>query len=158
MARFADRRPFFFALGLSALVLAFTTDERVFGLVTDGQIMTRTAYAMSALGEIGIARGHPVDIARPAGDAVTRYGMGPSLVRVPITALAGPFENTFGPGSSQTLFVLGQILLVLLAAGAAGLLARAVGAGAAGTRRASLAAAIASPLWAYAGSDWSEPL
>ncbi len=120
--------------------------------------MTRTAYAMSALGEIGIARGHPVDIARPAGDAVTRYGMGPSLVRVPLTALAGPFENAFGPGSSQTLFVLGQILLVLLAAGAAGLLARAVGAGAAGTRRASLAAAIASPLWAYAGSDWSEPL
>jgi len=158
MARLADRRPILFALGIAAFVIAFTTDERVFGLVTDGQIMTRTAYAMSALGEIGIARGHPVDIARPAGDAVTRYGMGPSLVRVPVTALAGPFENAFGPGSSQTLFVLGQILLVLLAAGAAGLLARAVGAGAAGTRRASLAAAIASPLWAYAGSDWSEPL
>ncbi|MFI5119104.1 MAG: hypothetical protein ACHQM4_01745 [Thermoanaerobaculia bacterium] len=139
-------------------MIAFTTDERVFGLVTDGQIMTRTAYAMSALGEIGIARGHPVDIARQAGDAVTRYGMGPSLVRVPLTALAGPFENAFGLGSSQTLFVLEQILLILAAAGAAGLLARAVGAGASGTRRACLAAAIASPLWAYAGSDWSEPL
>ena len=158
MTPLAARRPVLFALGIAAFVIAFTTDERVFGLVTDGQIMTRTAYAMSALGEIGIARGHPVDIARPAGDAVTRYGMGPSLVRVPLTALAGPFENAFGPGSSQTLFVLGQILLVLLAAGAAGLLARAVGTGAAGTSRASLAAAIASPLWAYAGSDWSEPL
>ncbi|HMA29739.1 MAG TPA: hypothetical protein VKS23_07740 [Thermoanaerobaculia bacterium] len=158
MTPLAERRPVLFALGIAALVIAFTTDERVFGLVTDGQIMTRTAYAMSALGEIGIARGHPVDIPRPDGDAVTRYGMGPSLVRVPVTALAGPFENAFGPGSSQTLFVLGQILLVLLAAAAAGLLARAMGAGAAGTRRAILAAAIASPLWAYAGSDWSEPL
>ena len=158
MTPLADRRPFLFALGIAALVIAFTTDERVFGLVTDGQIMTRTAYAMSALGEIGIARGHPVDIARPAGDAVTRYGMGPSLVRVPLTALAGPFENAFGLGSSQTLFVFEQILLILLAAGAAGLLARALGAGAAGTRRACLTAAIASPLWAYAGSDWSEPL
>ena len=120
MARLADRRPVLFALGIAALVLAFTTDERVFGLVTDGQIMTRTAYAMSALGEIGIARGHPVDIARPGGDAVTRYGMGPSLVRVPLTALAGPFENAFGLGSSQTLFVLEQILLVLLAAARGG--------------------------------------
>ncbi len=158
MTRLADRRPALFALGVAALVLAFTTDERVFGLVTDGQIMTRTAYAMSALGELGIARGHPVNIARPAGDAVTRYGMGPSLVRVPATALAGPFENAFGPGSSQTLFVLEQILLVLLAAAAAGALAGAAGAEAKGTRSAILAAAIASPLWAYAGSDWSEPL
>ena len=158
MARFAERRPFLFALGLSALVLALTTDERVFGLLTDGQVMTRTAYAMSALGEIGIARGHSVDVARSAGDAVTRYGMGPSLARAPVTALAGSFESSFGPGSSQTLFVLEQILFVLLAAFAAGVLARAIGAGAAGTRRAILAAAIASPLWAYAGSDWSEPL
>ncbi len=154
----ASRRPLAFALGVAALVLACTTDERVFGLVTDGQIMTRTAYAMAALGEIGIARGHPVDIARPAGDAVTRYGMGPSFVRVPVVAVAGPFENAFGPGSSQTLFVLEQILLVLLAALAAGLLARACGADATGVRRATLAAALASPLWAYVSSDWSEPL
>ena len=158
MTPLADRRPVLFALGIAAFVIAFTTDERVFGLVTDGQIMTRTAYAMSALGEIGIARGHAVGFSRPAGDAVTRYGMGTSLVRVPATALAGAFENSFGAGSSQTLFVLEQILLVLLAAAAAGALARAVGVKAAGTRRAILAAAIASPLWAYTSSDWSEPL
>ncbi len=155
---FASRRPFAFALGLAALVLVFTTDERVFGLVTDGQIMTRTAYAMAALGEIGIARGHPVDIARPGGDAVTRYGMGPSFVRAPAAALAGPWENAFGLGSSQTLFVLEQILFVLLAGLAAGALARAWGADARGVRRAVLATALASPLWAYASSDWSEPL
>jgi MFS family permease len=152
------RRPLAFALGVAALVLAFTTDERVFGLVTDGQIMTRTAYSMAALGEIGVARGHLVDVVRQAGDAVTRYGMGPSLVRLPAAALGGPFENAFGPGASQTLFVLEQILLVLLAALSAGLLARACGADARAVRRAALAAALASPLWAYASSDWSEPL
>ncbi len=155
---FASRRPLAFALGVAALVLAATTDERVFGLVTDGQIMTRTAYAMAALGEVGIARGHPVDIVRPAGDAVTRYGMGPSLVRLPVAALGGPFENAFGIGASQTLFVVEQVLLVLLAALAAGLLARACGSDAKGVRRAALAAALSSPLWAYASSDWSEPL
>ena len=154
----SSRRPLAFALGIAALVLALTTDERVFGLVTDGQIMTRTAYAMAALGEIGVARGHLVDVVRPAGDAVTRYGMGPSLVRLPVAALGGPFENAFGPGASQTLFVLEQILLVLLAALAAGLLARALGGDARAVMRAVLAAALASPLWAYASSDWSEPL
>ncbi len=155
---FASRRPLAFALGVAALVLAATTDERVFGLVTDGQIMTRTAYAMAALGEIGIAKGHPVDIVRPAGDAVTRYGMGPSLVRLPVAALGGPFENAFGLGASQTLFVAEQVLLVLLASLAAGFLARAVGGDARAVRRAVLGAAVASPLWAYASSDWSEPL
>lgn len=154
----SSRRPLAFALGVAALVLAATADERVFGLLTDGQIMTRTAYAMAALGEIGVARGHLVGALRPAGDAVTRYGMGPSLVRVPAAALGGPFENAFGTGASQSLFVLEQILLVLLASMAAGLLARACGGDARAVRRAVLAVAIASPLWAYASSDWSEPL
>ena len=155
---FGSRRPLAFALGIAALVLALTADERVFGLVTDGQIMTRTAYAMAALGEIGIALGHPVDILRPAGDAVTRYGMGPSFARAPVAAVSGAFENAFGTGASQTLFVLQQIVLVLLAALAAGLLARACGAAAKGVRQAVLATSLASPLWAYVSSDWSEPL
>ena len=158
MARFADGRPLLFALGISALVLALTADERVFGLLTDGQIMTRTAFSMAEFGEIGIARGHRVDILRPGGDAVTRYGMGPSLVRVPPAWLAGPFETAFGPGSSQTLFVLEQILFILAAAWAAGVLARAWGAAPSGQRIAILATALGSPLWAYASSDFSEPL
>ena len=36
--------------------------------------------------------------------------------------------------------------------------ARACGAAAKGVRRAVLATALASPLWAYVSSDWSEPL
>jgi hypothetical protein len=158
MAGLADRKPLVFSLLLSALVLAMTADERVFGLITDGQIMTRTAYSIVEFGELGIAKGHPVDIPRPEGDAVTRYGMGPSLVRILPVWLAGSFEAALGTGSSQTLFVLEQLLLVLAAAGAAGALARAWGAPASGQRRAVLACALASPLWAYAGSDFSEPL
>lgn len=154
----AGRRPLAFSLGVAALVLAATTDERVFGLLTDGQVMTRTGYAIAALGEIGTARGHAVSVLRPAGDAVTRYGMAPSLTRAPVAALAGPWENAFGLASSQTLFVVEQVLFVLLAALAAGLLARACGGDARALRRAVLGAALASPLWAYASSDWSEPL
>jgi hypothetical protein len=158
MVSFSDRKPLLFALGVSALVLSMTADERVFGLVTDGQIMTRTAFSMAELGELGIARGHRVDIPRPAGDAVTRYGMGPSLLRTIPVWLGGPFETAFGPGSSQTLFVLEQILLILAASWAAGRLACAWGAPPASQRLAVVATALASPLWGYASSDFSEPL
>ncbi len=146
------------ALLLAALVLAVTADERVFGLVTDGQVMTRTAYSIFALGELGMARGHPVNILRPAGDAVTRYGIGPTLVRVLPVSLAEPWERAFGIGSSQTLFILMNILLVLGAAAAAGALAKGWGGSDREAAWAILACAIASPLWGYVGSDFSEPL
>src|ERR1700682_131453 len=116
MARLSDRKPLLFSVAIAAVVLGLTTDERVFGLVTDGQIMTRTAFSMAELGELGIAKGHPVDVPRPAGDAVTRYGMLPSLVRTVPAWLGGSFETAFGAGASQTLFVLEQILLILAAA------------------------------------------
>jgi len=103
------------AVLLVTVVLVATTDERLFGLVTDGQIMTRTAYSMVSLGELGMARGHAVNRPRPEGDAVTRYGIGPSIVQTIPAGLAAPFEKVFGLGSSQTLFVLEQILWVVLA-------------------------------------------
>lgn len=150
--------PVLSALALSALILAATADERTFGLATDGQIVTRTAYSIAAQGELGMAQGHLVTVVRPAGDAVSRYGIGPSIVQVPAAALADVFERSFGPGSSQTLFVLGQLLWVLAAAGASGVLARAWGASPEGVAKAVLATAIASPLWGYVSSDFSEPL
>src|SRR5450756_3110595 len=85
--------PVLSALALSALILAATADERTFGLATDGQIMTRTAYSIAALGEIGMAQGHPVNVVRPAGDAVSRYGIGPSIVQLPAAALADVFDR-----------------------------------------------------------------
>ncbi len=152
------RRPLAAALLLAAAVLALTADERVFGLMADGRTMLRTAVSIATLGEIGIARGGATEVARPAGDAVSRYGMGPSLVLAVPALLAPGFERAFGTGASQTLFVLHQILFVLLAALAAGLLARAWGAGDRASAGAALATALASPLWAYVALDFSEPL
>ena len=152
------RRPLAAALLLAGAVLALTADERVYGLMADGRTMLRTAVSIATLGEIGIARGSAVDVARPGGDAVSRYGMGASLVLVVPALLAPGFEKAFGTGTSQTLFVLLQILLVLLAALAAGLLARAWGGGERAAAGAALATALASPLWAYVALDFSEPL
>ncbi|MGA7990609.1 MAG: hypothetical protein WCC53_04185, partial [Thermoanaerobaculia bacterium] len=152
------RHPLAAALLLAAAVLALTADERVFGLMADGRMMARTAFSMVSLGEIGIARGATIDVPRPGGDSVSLYGMGESLLlAVPMLA-AGPFERTFGTGTSQTLFVLSQILCVLLAAFSAGLLARAWGAGERAASGAVLATALASPLWGYVALDFSEPL
>lgn len=151
------RRNLVVPLLVVAAALCLTVDERVFGLLTDGQVMTRTAVAMAELGEIGVARGHQVDVVRPAGDAVTRYGIGASLVQVLPVALAARLDPRFGPGASQTLFAIQQIVLVLLAVWGAGVLGTAWGGPVAG-RRAVLAAGLASPLWAYVSSDFSEPL
>ena len=83
---------------------------------------------MVTLGEIGIARGHPVGTStRPAGDAVSRYGMGPTLVRVPFLLARRAVGRAFGLGSSQTLFVLSNILLILGAAAAAGVAGAGLG-------------------------------
>ncbi|MEO8054916.1 MAG: hypothetical protein ABI768_07175 [Acidobacteriota bacterium] len=152
------RRPLAAALLLAGAVLALTADERVYGLMADGRTMLRTAVSIATLGEIGIARGSAVDVARPGGDAVSRYGMGASLVLVVPALLAPGFEKALGTGTSQTLFVLLQILLVLLAALSAGLLARAWGGGENSAAGAALATALSSPLWAYVALDFSEPL
>jgi hypothetical protein len=157
-ARFQARRPFLSTVLLCTAILAATADERVYGLLIDGRIMIRTAVSMATLGEIGIARGQAVGIDRPEGDSVSRYGMGPSIILMLPVLLAGGFERTFGAGAAQTLFVLSQILLILSAAAAAGSLAQAWGGDVLASRRAAFATALASPLLAYSGSDFSEPL
>ncbi len=146
------------ALLLAGAILAATADERVYGLMTDGRTMLRTAVSIATLGEIGIARQGAADVPRPEGDAVSRYGMGPSLVLAVPALLAPGFEKAFGTGASQTLFVLHQIFFVLLAALAAGFLARAWGGTEPAAAAAALATALASPLWAYVALDFSEPL
>ena len=153
-----SRRPLRAALLVTAVVLVLTADERYFGLVPDGRIMVRTAVSMVTLGEIGIARGQAVGVDRPAGDSVTRYGIGPSLTLTVPTFLAGFFEREIKPGTSQTLYILHQILFLLAAMAGAGALARAWGGDERTVFRAALAAVVGSPLLAYAGADFSEPL
>jgi hypothetical protein len=148
----------FAAVLVVAAVLAATADERLYGLLTDGRMAVRTAVSMATLGEIGIARGEAVAVDRPGGDSVTRYGMGAPLLLVLPALAAGAFESAFGAGASQTLFVLLQILLIAAAAAAAGALARGWGGDARAAKRAVFAAGLGSPLFAYASSDFSEPL
>jgi hypothetical protein len=139
-------------------VLGLTADERTLGTVTDEQQMLYTAVSLATFGEIGIAGGQVFNVSRPAGDAVSPYGMGLPLLEAPLAALARPWEARFGEHSSQTLFVLLQILLVTGAAAFSGLLARALGAGRFGEGLAVVATALGSPLWAYAATGLSEPL
>jgi hypothetical protein len=139
-------------------VLVGTVDERLFGVISDEQQMLFTGVSMSESGEIGIARGQVFAVHRPAGDAVSPYGMGNALL-LAIPALAAErCERAFGAGSSQTLFVLVPLTLVLAGAWVAGILAREAGAGETGAVTAAFAASLASPLWAYTGTGYSEPM
>ena len=154
----ALRRPLASTLVLVALVLVATVDERLFGLVSDEQQMLDTGVSMAEFGEIGIARGQLFMVHRPEGDAVSPYGMGTSLLLALPALVAGRWEQAFGEGASQTLFALVPLALILAGAAFAGLLARDLGGGPAGTVVAVLGASLASPLWAYASTAYSEPL
>lgn len=140
------------------LGLSGTAEERTFGTITDEQAMLRTGVAIAELGELGIARGERFSVPRPAGDAVSPYGMGLPLLEALPALAAAPWERRFGGGSSQTLFVFLQVLLVTAASVAAGLLSREAGATARGEALAVLGTAFGSPLWAYASAGYSEPL
>jgi len=150
------------ALGLSVLaaflLLAGTAEERTFGTVTDEQQMLYTAISIAETFELGIARGQTFGVPRPAGDAVSPYGMGLPLLEVPFALLAGPWESRFGARTSQTLFVLLQVLLVTAAAAGAGVLAKTLGAGLFGQGLAVFGTALASPLWPYTACGLTEPL
>jgi len=149
-------------LGLASLatfvLLAGTAEERTFGTVTDEQQMLYTAISIVTTGEIGIARGQTFSIRRPGGDAVSPYGMGLPLLELPFALAAGPWEGRFGARTSQTLFVLLQVLLVTAAAAGAGLFARTLGAGGFGQCVAVFGTGFGSPLWAYTACGFTEPL
>ncbi|HSB35792.1 MAG TPA: hypothetical protein VLH41_02895 [Thermoanaerobaculia bacterium] len=154
----AERRPFRLAVAAVFVVLSATADERLFGVISDEQQMLATAASMAEFLELGIARTQVFQFARPAGDALSPYGMGQPLVEVPALLLAGPWERAFGARSSQSLFVLTEILLLVAAAAASGTLARAAGASTAGEAVAVLGAGLASPLVTYATNGYSEPM
>lgn len=141
------------ALGTLAVLLA-TVDTRSYGLIPDGKEMLSAAAALARFGEIGISRDFVNAPRRPGGDAVSRYGMGLSLVEAVPAALA----RASGARHTAPLFVL---LPVLCLAGCAWAAARALGRlGAGGFPAAAFGAALvlATPLWGYAGSDYGEPL
>ncbi len=146
------------AVAAVLIALAAVADDRHVGLVADGRQMIRTAVAIVETGEIGQARGRDFTIERPAGDAVSRFGMATSLLQVPAAWLAPHVEGVRGAGSSQALFLLVSWLTVGLTAGAAGMLARRLGGRGPEVVAAVLLASVASPLGSYAHMEFSEPV
>ena len=150
----ASRRPALLAaLGVLAILLA-TTDGRSYGLIPDGKEMLSAGAAIARFFEIGVSRDFVNAPRRPGGDAVSRYGMGLSLVEAVPAALA----RATGLGRTTPLFVLVPILSL---AGCAWAAARTLGRLGAGRGWAALTGAalvLATPLWGYAGSDYGEPL
>src|ERR1017187_9635210 len=61
------------------VVLLATVDTRSYGLIPDGKEMLSAAAAVARFLEIGVSRDFVNAPRRPAGDAVSRYGMGLSL-------------------------------------------------------------------------------
>lgn len=141
-----------------ALVLVVFTDDRHVGGVADGRQMIRTAIAISETGEIGQARDTDFTVPRSGGDAISRFGMGFSLLQVPAAWLAPRIESVRGPASSQFLFLLVPLIAVLVAAWAAARSALLLGAPPSAAASAVLLASIASPLGSYAAMEFSEPV
>ena len=147
--------PILIAVGLA---LWAGIDAALVGQIADGRQMIFTAVAISEAGSLGQARGRDLTVPRPAGDAVSRYGLGMSLAQVPAAASAPVIEASRGPGSSQWVFLVAPFVFVLACGVCAARIARDLGGGAGGARAALLLATVASPLGAYATMDLSEPL
>lgn len=146
------------ALAAVALVLVLTADDRWVGGVADGRQMIRTAIAITESGGIGQARGTDFTLPRDGGDAVSRYGMGFSLLQVPAAWLAPKVEAVRGAGSSQFLFLIVPLLGVLVTAWAAARAVLLLGAPPSAAVLAVLLGSLASPLASYAAMEFSEPV
>ncbi|HQN06106.1 MAG TPA: hypothetical protein PLL76_11160 [Thermoanaerobaculia bacterium] len=153
----ARPRPARGALLAVTAALLLSADDRHAGKVSDGRQTIGTAVAIVETGELGIGKGAPRAFGREA-DAVSRYGLGASLAQLPAAAFAPAVESAFGPGTSQPLFLLAPLAGVLLAAAAAGGIARLAGASTSLQGLAILLASLGGPLGSYATSDFSEAL
>lgn len=156
--RVRSERPLWCALLVVALVLAAMTDDRHVGEVADGRQMIRTAIALAESGTIGQARDRDFTLPREGGDAVSRFGMGMSLLQVPAAFLAPWIEARRGPSSSQFVFLLVPFGAVLLAAWASGRIVRLLGGSPRAAAWAVVLAALGSPLGSYAAMEFSEPV
>lgn len=147
------RAPGLAALGTLA-VLLLTVDTRSFGLIPDGKEMLSAAAAVARFREIGVSRDFANAPRRPAGDAVSRYGMGLSVVEaVPLTA-----ARAAGVTRTAPLFVLVPLLCLGGGAWAVALSLERLGAAAVPGAAFGAGLVLATPLWAYAASDYGEPL
>jgi hypothetical protein len=150
--------PPFLPLCVVGAVLFATVDDRHVGRVPDERQIVRTAVAIAETGQIGQAAGRDFSYRAPDGRFVSRWGLGMSLVEVPEAVLAPAVERVLGAGSSQPLFLLPSLFLILAAAAFAGEAARLLGASPSGQRAVVMLTGLGSPLGAYGATASSEAL
>lgn len=139
-------------------VLLATVDTRSYGLIPDGKEMLSVAAAVARFFEIGVSRDFANAPRRPAGDAVSRYGMGLSLAEA-LPLAATRLVRAAAPSSpSAPVFVLLPIACLAAAAWATARSATLVGATPRWAAASGAGLVLATPLWGYAASDYGEPL
>ncbi len=142
---------------LAALVLLLATaDERSFGTIPDGQEMLSAGAAVASFGEIGVSRDWINAPERPQGDAVSRFGMGLSLLEALPATLARALAAGRPAAFSTPLFVLVPVLSLATAAWALARAATRLGAPAGVAAATGLSLVFSTFLWGYATSDYSE--
>jgi hypothetical protein len=139
-------------------VLLATIDDRHVGACADERQIIWTAIAITETGQMAQARGHDFTLVTADGHAVSRFGMGMTLAQIPAAFLAPRVESWLGAGSSQPLFLVAPLLLILAAAAFAGLAAQYLAGSASGRQTAIILCALGSPLGAYAAVGSSESL
>ena len=153
----APRAALLAALAVLVVLLA-TVDTRSYGLIPDGKEMLSAAAAVARFFEIGVSRDFVNAPRRPAGDAVSRYGMGLSLAEaVPVTA-ARVLRAATPSAPSAPVFVLLPIACLVAAAWATSRSLVLLGATPGWAAAAGAGLVLATPLWGYAASDYGEPL
>lgn len=151
-------RPPLVAALLVFVALLATTDERSFGVIPDGREMLSAGAALAFHGEIGVSREFANAVPREGGDGFSRYGLGLSLAEVPFLWAARALHAAAPSASSTPLLVLLPILSLAAAAWGVARAARSLGASAGAQLLSGVGLVLATPLWGYAGSDFSEPL
>ena len=151
-------RPPLAAFLLVLATLLATTDERSFGVVPDGKEMLSAGAAVAFAGELGVSRDFANAVPRDGGDGFSRYGMGLSLAEVPFLQAARLLHAVSPALPSAPVLVLLPVLSLAAAAWGVAAAAGRLGASASAQLLSGSALVLATPLWAYAGSDFSEPL
>ncbi|MFI5120742.1 MAG: hypothetical protein ACHQM4_10025, partial [Thermoanaerobaculia bacterium] len=139
-------------------VLAVTVDTRSYGLIPDGKEMLSAAAAVARFFEIGVSRDFVNAPHRPAGDAVSRYGMGLSLVEAVPGIVTRALRAAAPSAPSAPVFVLLPIACLVGAAWATGRATALLGATPGWAAASGAGLVLATPLWGYAASDYGEPL
>jgi hypothetical protein len=131
-----------------------------FYVIGDGQTMLDTAVSLHLFGELGVSSDLGPGYA-PKGfhnEYYSRYGLGMSLLEQLPLMFASRVEKTFGPGRSNVLFPMTNLILTALTALLVALSLKDLGCRFRTAALAAVAFAFATPAWCYVSYDFSEPL